>query len=328
VEKGSVLPSRHDLHPDWRAATGAGIGQSLTAEQVRTASEFLTPLLPGLSPSIISELYVPLGAWLAAKVQDDSLVVSLSGVPGTGKSTLVSGLGALLTTIHGLKVAAFSLDDVYLSQQERRLLARRIHPLLLTRGVPGTHDVQLAERTIRQLTEAGSRSVSRLPRFDKRTDDRLAEAGWPQVLGRPDIILVDGWFWGAKAAQETTLREPVNDREMKEDAVGTWRRFVNRRLAGEYQGLFDCSKLQLHLHAPNWAACVRWRIQQERDLLRAAGADPAGLSEASIVEFLKLFERVAHLKLRSQPQLVMRLNDRHELAGLEFDPEGPISLMG
>ena len=37
-------------------------------------------------------------------------------------------------------------DDFYLTQAQRQDLAQQIHPLLKSRGVPGTHDVPLAKK--------------------------------------------------------------------------------------------------------------------------------------------------------------------------------------
>ena len=41
------------------------------------------------------------------------------------------------------RAVTFSMDDLYLGRAARVDLARRIHPLLATRGVPGTHDPML-----------------------------------------------------------------------------------------------------------------------------------------------------------------------------------------
>ena len=49
----------------------------------------------------------------------------------------------LLELVHGLRAAILSLDDIYLSGADRLQRANTIHPLLATRGVPGTHDVGL-----------------------------------------------------------------------------------------------------------------------------------------------------------------------------------------
>ena len=69
-------------------------------------------------------------------------MVGLTGPQGSGKSTLAAKLPPLLAA-RGLRSAVLALDDLYLTHAERRRLAADIHPLLATRGVPGTHDVAL-----------------------------------------------------------------------------------------------------------------------------------------------------------------------------------------
>ena len=41
-----------------------------------------------------------------------------------------------------------SLDDYYLTKKQRNYLSKRIHPLLETRGVPGTHATEKITKTI------------------------------------------------------------------------------------------------------------------------------------------------------------------------------------
>ncbi len=73
----------------------------------------------------------------------------LAGLQGSGKSTLAAQLCAALTQ-RGIATLAMSLDDFYFGRGERKRLARDVHPLLATRGVPGTHDLDLLARTVRR----------------------------------------------------------------------------------------------------------------------------------------------------------------------------------
>src|SRR5688500_15694753 len=84
-------------------------------------------------------------AALVARVLDDALahrsrIHAIAGLQGSGKSTLAAQVAALACE-RGLRVAVLSVDDFYLGRRERLALARRVHPLLATRGPPGTHDV-------------------------------------------------------------------------------------------------------------------------------------------------------------------------------------------
>src|SRR4029077_10879364 len=81
------------------------------------------------------------------------ILVGLCGSQASGKSTTAGRLAERLGRL-GARTLVFSIDDFYLTLPERRELARTIHPLLATRGVPGTHDVALMANTILALLQA------------------------------------------------------------------------------------------------------------------------------------------------------------------------------
>ena len=97
------------------------------------------------------------------------LLVGLSGCQGSGKSTLVKAIAHVLEDVHHVTAVVLSLDDFYLTKAERESLARHVHPLFATRGVPGTHDVDLLRQTLSALRTGVPAS---LPVFDKAVDDR------------------------------------------------------------------------------------------------------------------------------------------------------------
>src|SRR5262249_5714174 len=149
----------------------------------------------------------------------------------------------------GLTAAILSLDDLYLSRTDRAALASKVHPLLATRGVPGTHDVALGLTTIRALHQG---EAVPLPRFDKATDDRSAPASWPIAPAGVDIVLFEGWCVGARPQSTDSLISPVNPLEAAEDGAGAWRRYVNDALAGPYQELFSTLDMLILLAAPSF----------------------------------------------------------------------------
>ena len=91
-----------------------------------------------------------------------------------------------------------TIDDLYLTRAERDELARTVHPLLATRGVPGTHDPELGCAVIRQMKNLGPGETLKLPRFDKLGDDRLPKSAWPVVTGPVDLVLFEGWCVGSQ----------------------------------------------------------------------------------------------------------------------------------
>jgi len=50
-----------------------------------------------------------------------------------------------------LETVIFSIDDFYKTFKERKLMAKKISSLFLTRGVPGTHDTRMLHSCIKNL---------------------------------------------------------------------------------------------------------------------------------------------------------------------------------
>ncbi len=248
------------------------------------------------------------------------MIVGLCGSQGSGKSTFALFLAALLET-PGLNTAVLSLDDLYLPSAERRELADRRHPLLATRGPPGTHDVALGLRTLQALT-AGGGGLAPLPRFDKAKDTRADPAAWPKAPTPVDVVLFEGWFVGARPQPEGELTAPVNALEREEDIDGAWRGEVNRALAGPYQKLFERLDLLVLLQAPGFEHVQAWRTLQERKLalrLAAEGGRGAVMDEAAIARFIMHYERLTRWILHEMPDradVVIRLGPHHEVVGM------------
>ncbi|USQ94922.1 kinase [Caulobacter sp. RL271] len=229
--------------------------------------ERLPPDFADLTARLHRPLARRIAAWAEAR-EAAPLVVGICGPQGCGKSTL-TGLLALLLEARDLKVATLSIDDLYLPRTERERLARAVHPLLRTRGVPGTHDPALGVATLDALARAGPTA---LPRFDKAADDRAPAADWPIFEGPADIVLLEGWCVGARPQPPEALAAAVNSLERDEDPDGTWRGFANAALAGPYRALFGRLDRLALLTAPDFAVVRAWRGEQE-DRLRQRLAD-------------------------------------------------------
>ncbi len=201
------------------------------------------------------------------------LVVGLCGPQGAGKSTIAAALG------RNARLATLSLDDLYLDPAERARLAADVHPLLRTRGVPGTHDVALGVDLLARL-RAGE--TVHLPRFDKANDAPLPAAEWP-LAGPADVILFEGWCVGAVAQGQ--VEPPVNALEAGEDADGRWRRFVDAQLARPYRALFAPIARLILLRASDFATVVNWRQQAER-------AGPRAMTDSEVARFCAHYERL------------------------------------
>ena len=93
---------------------------------------------------MIKSFLIPLCFWISEKAEKKRpYFVGLAGGQGTGKTTISSLIRIILTKYFKLNVFRISIDDFYKTRKERMSLSKRIHPMLLTRGVPGTHDINM-----------------------------------------------------------------------------------------------------------------------------------------------------------------------------------------
>jgi D-glycerate 3-kinase len=234
------------------------------------------------------------------------VVVGICGAQASGKSTLVRVLQAALREGAGLPAAVLSIDDLYLSSAARAQLAAQVHPLLRTRAVPGTHDVNLGIRVIDQLRHARPGEPTLLPRFDKLADEPRPQAQWERFQGPAEVVLFEGWCVGARAQAPAALRMPLNSLERDEDAQGHWRGYVNQQLAGPYQRLFGLLDQLIMLRAPGFEVVFSWRREQEHKLA-ARARDPFQqpparvMDDAQLRRFILHYERLTRHILEEMP---------------------------
>jgi D-glycerate 3-kinase len=273
--------------------------------------------LPPAYADTVTRIWAPLAAHLAGlhKSRVRPLLIGINGAQGTGKTTACRFLEILLRD-HGLRVATLSLDDVYLTRADRAQLAATIHPLLATRGPPGTHDLPLAESVITNLLSGTGATA--IPRFDKAIDDRAPATDWPIVTAPIDILLFEGWCLGATPQPDSALATPQNALEADEDPDCLWRRHVNTALATTYARLFARLDQLIVLQAPDFAAVHRWRALQEQKLIVARGT---GMDAPALTRFLQHYERLTRHMLESLParaDIVVPIDPQHNAGAILF----------
>jgi len=115
---------------------------------------------------------IPVCFWISQKAKKkDPLIVGLAGGQGTGKTTISSIISLILKKYFKLNVFKISIDDFYKTRVERKLLSKNKHPLLMTRGVPGTHDINMMLNFFKKIKVKKFKSL-KLPKFNKAIDDR------------------------------------------------------------------------------------------------------------------------------------------------------------
>ena len=275
--------------------------------------------LPAAFRQVADGFYRPLAMQVARRVvRGDMRVLGVSGAQGSGKSTFAEYVAGLLRRDQGLTVICLSLDDFYLAKAERELLAQEVHPLLATRGVPGTHDVPLASNVITGLLAGQSVPI---PRFDKSIDDRVSVEHFQINDGKVDLIILEGWCVGARTQPEETLEQPVNELERLEDANGCWRAYVNNALASQYAELFSQIDYLLLLRAPNFECIYQWRRMQEQKLRGSVGDKMELMDDESLHRFIMHYERITRACLSELPAIadaVLELNRQHGVDSLDY----------
>lgn len=280
--------------------------------------------LPEEFMTTVTEWYFPIAREISKAHSDKEgvLVVSFNGAQGSGKSTITAFLRLILNHQFELHTVELSIDDFYLTKKERLQLARDIHPLFSTRGVPGTHDINLASNTIDCLKHCSKNQPCALPRFDKASDDREAENIWPRVKKPVDIILFEGWCNHAPVQQQNELEQPINELETDEDDEVLWRGYANEQLKEYHRRLFDQADLLIYLQVPSFEKVYEWRGLQEQKLAQSGTEiKHAVMDEKQLQRFIQHYERITRLCLKELPgqaDIVLKLNDEHGIESLKF----------
>ena len=281
--------------------------------------------LPAEYADSAERCYLPFADWVEEQIsarQGETYVLGINGAQGTGKSTLARLISEYLSSTYQRRVAILSIDDLYLTLAERESLAQQVHPMLRTRGVPGTHDVSLGRSIIEQLKALRPDQAVSIPRFDKSRDDRCEATDWSSVSGPVDLLIFEGWCIASRAQLDADLQEPVNDLEATADEDGRWRKYVNDQLRDNYAQLFSALDSLLFLQAPSFDAILGWRIEQEHRLRDSAAADAdAVMSDAEVADFIQYYERLTLHNFNVLPTLAgatIKLGLDHQAVSLEF----------
>ncbi len=158
----------------------------------------------------------------------------ISGPQGSGKTTLTRLIKKVIEKIYKKKVMLLSIDNYYLSKKKRIELSKKIHPLLITRGVPGTHNIKILKKHLDQFLQ--KKFPIRTLNFDKLKDDVLSKR---TIVKNADIFLLEGWCCGSKPMSNKYLYKNVNDLERELDKNNKWRKYYNSCLKKEYSQIFS-----------------------------------------------------------------------------------------
>jgi len=269
----------------------------------------------------LKNFYLPLSQWIYSIYKKDNRIkiIGLSGGQGSGKSTITGILKFIFKKKYSLNLCCFSIDDFYKTKSERRKMSKKIHPLFLTRGVPGTHDLSLINKTIKKLKEKNFKPVL-IPKFDKSIDDRSKKSKWQKIKNPPNIIVFEGWCVGAKHQKNSELRKSLNSIERKHDLDFTWRKTVNNSLKNQYKKLFSKIDKLIYLKAPNFSYIFKWRLLQEQKM-KLTSKSKKTMSKSKVKEFIMFYERITRQMMKdfsTISDLTVFLDKNHRSKKMKF----------
>ena len=269
----------------------------------------------------LNRFYLPLSKWIYLTYKKDNKIkiIGLSGGQGSGKSTITGILKFILKKRYGLELCVFSIDDFYKTKAERKKMSKNIHPLFLTRGVPGTHDVSLINKTFKNLKKKIFKPVL-IPKFDKSIDDRSKKSKWTKVKKPPSVIIFEGWCVGARHQKINVLKKSLNLIERKHDADFQWRKKVNNQLKNHYKKLFNKIDKLVYLKAPSFNHIFQWRLLQEQKL-KLTSKNKGTMSKSKVKEFIMFYERITKQMMKDFSQisdLTIFLDKSHRSKKMKF----------
>ena len=265
---------------------------------------------------MLKSFLIPLCDWIVQKADKKKpYFVGLAGGQGTGKTTISSLISIILKKYFKKNVFRVSIDDFYKTRKDRSKLSKSIHPMLMTRGVPGTHDLKLMQTFFKNVKQKSFRSI-KVPKFDKSIDDRYPKKNWYNINKKPDIIIFEGWCVGAKAEENKSLLKSINEMEKNRDKKLIWRKYVNAQLKTNYKKLYSQLNTLVYLKAKDFSLLQKWRLKQENKLKLKSKKNSKNkiMNKNEVLEFMQTYQRVTENMFKKAPKyasIIMNLNSNH-----------------
>ena len=267
---------------------------------------------------MIKSFLIPLCFWISKNANKKRpYFVGLAGGQGTGKTTISSLVQIILIKFFRLKVFRISIDDFYKTRKERISLSKRVHPMLLTRGVPGTHDINMMLSFFKKIKSKKFKKL-KLPTFDKAKDDRFNKKYWYDLKNKPDVIIFEGWCVGAKSEKNNTLKKTINSMEKTKDQKQTWRKYVNQQLKSKYKNLYSQLNCLIYLKASSFSLLQKWRLKQERKLWlnNKKNSKLKIMNKQDVISFMQTYQRITQNMFKKTPKyasIILNLNSNHQI---------------
>ena len=241
----------------------------------------------------------------------------IGGSQGIGKSSLIKIISNTLNKIYKKKVLSLSLDDYYLTKKQRLNLSKNKNKLLITRGVPGTHDIKKLIEDIKKFDK--SKFPINTPLFDKLIDDVLKEK--KIVKSKADILILEGWCCGCNEINIKYLYKNINKLEKNYDYNYSWRKYYNYKLKNEYKELFNLFDLSIFMKAPSFRYVYDWRYKQEiKNYSKSKNFKKMSINEIKF--FIQHFEKITKWMIKDlnkKANLVININKDQKIFSLKIN---------
>ena len=270
----------------------------------------------------LKKIYIPIAFWINEKYKkkEKTLFIGFAGSQGSGKTTITSILKIILKVFFKREIHVSSIDDFYKTFKDRKKMSRQIHPLFETRGVPGTHDINMIKNFFIRIKKKKFKKFY-LPKFDKSIDDRMEKKYWYNIKKKPEIIILEGWCVGAKPQLESLIKKPINIVEKHEDNNSIWRNYANEKLKKEYKNLFGMIDHFIYMKIPNFDMGFKWRFLQEDKLKRKVNSNKKIMSYKEIKRFIMFYERITLQMMKDlskSASVTMFLKKNHQIKKILF----------
>lgn len=240
--------------------------------------------------------------------KDNKFVIA--GPQGSGKSTLAKIFKVVLEKQYKKKVMLLSIDDYYFSKKKRIKLSKKIHPLLITRGVPGTHDIKALKKDIINFQK--NLFPITTPTFNKLNDDISIKK---KIIKNAEILLLEGWCCGSPSINKKYLFQNINRLENILDKNKKWRQYYNSQLRNDYKKVFSLFDQQIYIQPPSFSYILKWRYAQEKNnALKSQSKD--FMKKKDLQTFIQHYEKLTKWMMKVMPakaDILIKINSNQKI---------------